>query len=711
MKTAHRWFWGGLLFASVVAEAAPISSAFTYQGQLTERGSPANGSYDLQFRLFDAPSGGSSWHLVLTNADVTVSNGLFTTTLDFGPDPFEGTARWLEIGVRAHGSGEGFALLDPRQSVTANPYALHAASAGNAFTATLANGVAPNAVTVAGIVDSNITSAKIAAGQVVKSLNQLEDDVLLGAGTNITMAISGNMIVVSSPTWSLTGNRGTTPDVNYLGTADDQPLDFKVNGVRALRLRPNGIGVPNVIGGSGDNFVSGGVAAATIGGGGGAGAQVNSVGTDSGTVAGGSGNMVRGVAGTVGGGAQNVASNNWATVSGGSYNLVTGERGSVGGGFQNTASGDHSTVSGGNNNTASGPVSTVSGGARNVAEQAFAAVVGGVGNVAAGPGSFVGGGGYDGIAYEPNVVSGADATIGGGFGNTNEAASATVAGGIRNRVHPGANSSVIGGGYTNKIESHAFESTIAGGSFNTIGTNAYSASIGGGYLSTVSAASATIAGGYMNLAEANAATVAGGANNSASGAYSAVAGGGANAAVGNNSFVAGGDHNIADGVFSLAGGSWAKARLFGQQAFSGGSFDATKGGGDAQSSVYVLRNGTTGSGMTELFLDGAGLRLSLPIGSTWAFEVLVVGRTQDAGEFSTTQSGGFRIWGVIQNAGGGTSMPGASGEVLYRYEPSWGAYAEADDVHNALVIKVVGGSIPMRWVATVRTSEVLWSKN
>src|SRR4030095_6626325 len=31
--------------------------------------------------------------------------------------------------------------------------------------------------------------------------------------------------------WSLTGNAGTTPGVNFIGTTDEQPLAFKVNNI------------------------------------------------------------------------------------------------------------------------------------------------------------------------------------------------------------------------------------------------------------------------------------------------------------------------------------------------------------------------------------------------------------------------------------------------------------------------------------------------
>src|SRR5258706_351256 len=35
------------------------STAFTYQGRLTDNGSPANGNYDLQFTVRDSASGGN----------------------------------------------------------------------------------------------------------------------------------------------------------------------------------------------------------------------------------------------------------------------------------------------------------------------------------------------------------------------------------------------------------------------------------------------------------------------------------------------------------------------------------------------------------------------------------------------------------------------------------------------------------------------------
>jgi hypothetical protein len=43
-----------------------------------------------------------------------------------------------------------------------------------------------------------------------------------------------------SPSWSLTGNAGTTPGTNFLGTTDAQPLVIKTNNTEALRIDTSG---------------------------------------------------------------------------------------------------------------------------------------------------------------------------------------------------------------------------------------------------------------------------------------------------------------------------------------------------------------------------------------------------------------------------------------------------------------------------------------
>src|SRR2546430_8191713 len=94
------------------ASAFAQGTMFTYQGQLNNGANAANGSYDLRFIVYNNSVGGSQQGPILTNAATTVSNGLFTVTLDFGAGVFIRPDRWLEIAVRTNGNG-AFTLLRP----------------------------------------------------------------------------------------------------------------------------------------------------------------------------------------------------------------------------------------------------------------------------------------------------------------------------------------------------------------------------------------------------------------------------------------------------------------------------------------------------------------------------------------------------------------------------------------------------------------------
>jgi hypothetical protein len=122
-----------LLFNST--QAVPVSTAFTYQGRLTENGQPAEGVYDLQFRLFDAVTGGSQVGVAVIRGDITVTKGLFTVSdVDFGSGIFNGEARWIEISVRPGGSTGSFTPLLLLQPITATPYAIYALAGPGAST-------------------------------------------------------------------------------------------------------------------------------------------------------------------------------------------------------------------------------------------------------------------------------------------------------------------------------------------------------------------------------------------------------------------------------------------------------------------------------------------------------------------------------------------------------------------------------------------------
>jgi hypothetical protein len=121
-----------VLFALCVVEIIRAQgTAFMYQGRLNDGGSPATGNYDLRFQVYDAVTNGNAVGFPLTNSAVAVSNGLFTTTLDFGAGIFTGTNYWLQVGVQTNGLTNAFVALSPRQPVLPVPYAIFANTASN----------------------------------------------------------------------------------------------------------------------------------------------------------------------------------------------------------------------------------------------------------------------------------------------------------------------------------------------------------------------------------------------------------------------------------------------------------------------------------------------------------------------------------------------------------------------------------------------------
>src|SRR5688572_17854435 len=111
------------MFCCLSTTLAQQSTAFTYQGQLRDGGTNANGMYAFTFHLYDAPTNGSPVGSAITNTPFLV-NGLFSADLDFGAGAFDGGERWLEITAR---SGTNIETLIPRVQILPSPYAIFAA--------------------------------------------------------------------------------------------------------------------------------------------------------------------------------------------------------------------------------------------------------------------------------------------------------------------------------------------------------------------------------------------------------------------------------------------------------------------------------------------------------------------------------------------------------------------------------------------------------
>lgn len=103
-------------------------------------GAPASGSFDFVFSLRDAATGGAVVGDSLRRT-LTVTGGVFSTTLAFPPASFSGTERWVEVKVRPTPSAGAdvsevdapFAILE-RQKIQSVPYAYRALAAASAAT-------------------------------------------------------------------------------------------------------------------------------------------------------------------------------------------------------------------------------------------------------------------------------------------------------------------------------------------------------------------------------------------------------------------------------------------------------------------------------------------------------------------------------------------------------------------------------------------------
>lgn len=249
----------GMAISVHQAVSAPITTAFTYQGQLTDGGVPTVGLADFRFALFDAASGGAQVGATLCADNVVLDGeGRFTVQLDFGQQFSAGQARFLLVEYRADtGSGcgvaTGFAALTPRQAITSTPSASFALTASDATTlngqsgafyqnaANLTAGTIPDARLASTVVRTNVSQTITGITSFTNPANAYAGSGSALAGLNATNITLGTLSSARLPVnaalldaagvWSAIpvfngGTSGTTPPFSVDST-------FKVTNLNA----------------------------------------------------------------------------------------------------------------------------------------------------------------------------------------------------------------------------------------------------------------------------------------------------------------------------------------------------------------------------------------------------------------------------------------------------------------------------------------------
>lgn len=201
--------WGVACWFASLNSVLAQGTAFTYQGELYLNAAPANGNYDMQFKLRPQATGTNQVGSTLTNAPTGVTNGLFTVALDFG-DVFTTNPLYLEIGLRTNGSTSAYTILAPTQLITSAPYAVQALSA-TSLTGIISDAQLPtnvptlnsNSVFTARATFSNATG--FFNGALSGTFSGIGAGTFSGNGANLTNLNVTNLVgvVQSNPNWQL----------------------------------------------------------------------------------------------------------------------------------------------------------------------------------------------------------------------------------------------------------------------------------------------------------------------------------------------------------------------------------------------------------------------------------------------------------------------------------------------------------------------------
>ena len=206
------------LFLLTPSTVMAQTTELTHRGKLIEGGTPATGTYDMQFKIFDSAILGTQVGPTNTKPSVEVTDGAFTVLLNFGPGVFTGPARFLEVGSRPAGSPDEYTIASPREKITSSPYAMRSLSAASADNATQLGGVPSSTY-------------------VQESDTRLSDARPPTAGSNDY--IQNSAVQQSGANFNISGN-GTVGGVLFAGAISGATVDatnqYNITGTRVLSI-------------------------------------------------------------------------------------------------------------------------------------------------------------------------------------------------------------------------------------------------------------------------------------------------------------------------------------------------------------------------------------------------------------------------------------------------------------------------------------------
>ncbi|MCW8849270.1 MAG: hypothetical protein OQJ81_04765, partial [Melioribacteraceae bacterium] len=176
-----------ILLIYLIPMFGQVPKVISYQGFLTDESqNPISGDKILTVSFYEVPEEGAAiWQEIKV---VAVENGVFSTYLGNENPlnlPFDKTY-WLGIKVGSE------AELTPRIQLSASPYSFNSLS------------VADSIITTSKLVDSSVTSSKIASDQVVKSINNLKDNIVIVAEGGASLSTQGDTLIINAGAGSVT---------------------------------------------------------------------------------------------------------------------------------------------------------------------------------------------------------------------------------------------------------------------------------------------------------------------------------------------------------------------------------------------------------------------------------------------------------------------------------------------------------------------------